>query len=155
MKTVSVKWSGVKEMEQMLKDLGPRIASRLGGRAAKAGAKPIIKMAKALVPKKTGELKRSIVAQKERAKGGAYAATQTVLIGFRPPASRRAHLVEFGTSHSSAKPFMRPALDAQHQAALDRMREVLAQGIQKEEYKRATAPEALYDIFTDETPDEV
>src|SRR5262245_66681991 len=88
---VKFEMRGVKEMEQMLKDLGPAIANRLGGRAVRAGARPIIKDAKARVPRRTGELKRSIVAQKERARGEAYAATQTVLIGFKKPASSAQH----------------------------------------------------------------
>ena len=32
-----------------------------------------------------------------------------VLIGSRKPVSRRAHLIEFGTSKMAAQPFMRPA----------------------------------------------
>ncbi len=34
-----------------------------------------------------------------------------VIIGFKRPASRRAHLIEFGTMHAKAQPFMRPAAD--------------------------------------------
>jgi HK97 gp10 family phage protein len=54
-----------------------------------------------------------------------------ILIGFRPPASRRAHFTEFGTSHSSAQPFMRPALDTRARQALFEMGRVLAVAIEK------------------------
>src|SRR5262245_9090273 len=150
---VKFEMRGVKEMEQMLKDLGPAIANRLGGRAVRAGARPIIKDAKARVPRRTGELKRSIVAQKERARGGAYAATQTVLIGFKKPASSRAHLVEFGAParNISAQPFMRPALDSQHAAALKEMIEVLAKGILREEFRKAVADAREWEVFDENT----
>ena len=48
-----------------------------------------------------------------------------VLVGnrlIRP--SRYAHLVEFGTSHSRAEPFMRPAVEAEKAPHLDRVRRV-------------------------------
>ena len=34
-----------------------------------------------------------------------------VVIGFKKPASRRMHLIEFGTAHAKARPFLRPAID--------------------------------------------
>lgn len=139
---VSFKLRGAKELEQMLKALGPRVAIGMGGRAVRAGARPIIKDAKARVPKRTGELRRSIAAQKQRG-----SAMPTVLIGFRPPVSRRAHLVEFGTSHSAAKPFMRPALDSQHQNALREMLEILARGILREEFRRAVFQATDWEVF--------
>ena len=36
-----------------------------------------------------------------------------------------AHMVEFGTRHSRARPFMRPALDAKGQAAVNAVQETL------------------------------
>lgn len=145
--TVTIK--GVAQMEQMLKNLGPRVAARIGDRALRAAAKPIIKDAKRRVPKRTGELRRSIcgVVQKRADQNG----QRVVLIGFRPPTSRRAHLVEFGTSHSAAKPFMRPALDSQHAEALKVLQETLADGIAREEFKRAIRT-VDFSIFDDNSP---
>lgn len=136
---------GAKEMENLLKELGPRVAGRIGDRALKAAAKIIIREAKRLVPIRTGSLKRSIVGVSS---GRGRAANQRLVqIGFRKPVSRRAHLTEFGTRHSSAKPFMRPALDSQHSAALTAMVEVLADGIARAEFKQAYAAGADFGEF--------
>jgi HK97 gp10 family phage protein len=122
---------GAKEMEALLKELGPRVATRLGDKALRAAARPIVKEAKRLVPVRTGQLKRSIVAVMGRAKP----TTRVVLIGFRRPVSRRAHLIEYGNSRHPAQPFMRPALDSQHEEALSAMAETLASGILREEWR--------------------
>jgi len=128
---------GAKEMEAALKDFGPKVASRLGDRALRAAARPIIKDAKLRVPVRTGELRRSITAV--TASRGRRDNQRQVQIGFKRPTSARAHLVEFGTSKMAAQPFMRPALDTQAAAALQAMAETLADGIAREEYKRAVA----------------
>jgi hypothetical protein len=60
-----------------------------------------------------------------------------VLIGFKPPVSRRAHLTEYGTSKHGARPFMRPAMDAKAGEALTVMAETMASGILREEWKQA------------------
>lgn len=132
---VTFEIQGAKEMEALLKDLGPKVATRLGDKALRAAARPIIKEAKRLVPVRTGQLKRSIVA----AKGNNKQTEREVLIGFKPPVSRRAHFTEFGTSHSAAHPFIRPAMDARAQDALNAMVDALATGIEREEWKRAVA----------------
>lgn len=132
---------GAKELEKTLKELGPQIASRLGDRALRAGAKPIVKEAKRLTPRRTGNLRKSIKAVKARERGGAYAATRTVLIGFKKPHSRRAHLTEFGFvhrngKHVAARPFIRPALDATAGEALRAMIEDMSRGILRAEWKQ-------------------
>ena len=132
---VTFEITGAKEMEALLKDLGPKVATRLGDKALRAAAKPIIQEAKRLVPVRTGQLKRSIVAARGRNKQ----TEREVLIGFKPPVSRRAHFTEFGTRHSAAHPFIRPAMDARAQDALNAMVDTLAEGIEKEEWKRAVA----------------
>ena len=35
---------------------------------------------------------------------------------------RHGHLLEFGTAHSAAQPFMRPAWDQDHKALLERLK---------------------------------
>lgn len=134
---ISFHLRGGKEMERLLQDLGPKVASRLGDRALRAAARTIIKEAKRLVPVRTGRLRRSIVGV--ASKKGRDANQRLVQIGFRPPASRRAHFTEFGTKNHSARPFMRPALDSKHIEALTVMVNELAKGIEREEWKQATA----------------
>jgi len=134
---VTFQIKGAKELEATLKDMGPKVATRLGAKAVAAAAKPVVLEAKRLVHRRTGDLRKSIIAVKERAKGGEYAATQTVLIGFRPPVSRRAHLEEYGTKNYSAHPFMRPALDSKAGDALRAIQETLATGILRDEWKQS------------------
>lgn len=118
---------GAKEMENLLKALGPRVASKAGDKALRAAAKPIVDQAKRLVPVDTGALRRSITAQIGRR---TKASERVILIGFRPPTSARAHFTEFGTSHSAAHPFMRPAMDTRMHQALREMGRVLGAEIE-------------------------
>lgn len=128
--------SGTAELEKALKTLGPRVATNISGRALRAMAKPIVQRARELVPVDTGILKKSITTKMGRVKGG----QRTIEIGFkkgRPGgASWRAHFVEYGTAHSPAQPFMRPALDEQSHVALAEMGRVLGEGIEREAVKR-------------------
>ena len=127
---------GAKEMEALLKKLGPVVASKIGDQALRAGAKVIVAEAKRLVPVRTGKLRDSIAIKVEsKRKFGVPA--RLVLIGFERPTSFRAHFVEFGTSHSAAKPFMRPAMDAKAGEALEEMGRVLARGLAREAAKLA------------------
>jgi HK97 gp10 family phage protein len=80
-----------------------------------------------LVPTKTGALKRSITSRAVRATGGPVLSR---IIGFRSPGRFYSHLVEFGTVRSSAKPFIRPALDGRRQDALLNLGARLWRGIE-------------------------
>jgi HK97 gp10 family phage protein len=115
---------GGKELDSSLRELGPRVASRGGDKALRAAARVIVREAKRLVPVRTGDLKRSITYTPSTKGRGSN--ERLVLIGFKPPVSRRAHFTEYGTVKSSAKPFMRPAMDARAQDALNVMAEILA-----------------------------
>lgn len=126
---------GAREMERLLKELGPEVASRVGDQSLRAGAKPIVDEAKRRVHVRSGELRDSITDQIERKR---KAATERVIyIGFEKPTSRRAHLEEFGTRFQDAHPFMRPALDTKPQEALQEMGRVMARGIDREARKLA------------------
>ncbi len=125
---------GALEMERLLKELGPQLAVKVADEALRAGARVVVEEAKRLVPVDTGALRDSIVAQVQR-KGSDE--EREILIGFKVPHSRRAHLTEFGTAHSAAKPFMRPAMDAKASEALEEIGGVLAKGITREAEKLA------------------
>lgn len=129
---VIFKLEGVAELERAMKEFGPRFVNNTSGRALRAMAKPVVQRARELVPVGSGALKKSITTKLHRVRGGA----RVIDVGFKTPTSRRAHLTEYGTRHSAAKPFMRPALDEEAQRSLDEMRRVLAEGIEKEAAKR-------------------
>lgn len=132
---VEFRIEGAKEMERVLKQLGPNVAARVGDAALRAGAKPIVEEAKRLAPARSGELRDNIKAQIERRRKGDD--ERVILIGFDKSVSYRAHFVEFGTSKMPAKPFMRPAMDAMAGEALSEMGRVLARGITREARKLA------------------
>ncbi len=136
---IEFKITGAKEMERLLKELGPNVASRAGDRALRAGAKPIVAEMKrpppAGVAVDTGELRDSIIVVGEKRRKGAN--ERVVVIGFKKPGSRRAHLTEFGTVHAPAQPFMRPALDSKGGDALNETGRVLGKGITSEALKLA------------------
>lgn len=118
------------ELERALLDLGPAVANKAGLKALRAGAKPIVDEAKRLVPRRTGALARSITTR--AGKQGRASSERTLLIGFRQPVSRIAHLLEFGTSKMAARPFIRPALDARAGEALKEIGRVLGETIKGE-----------------------
>jgi phage protein, HK97 gp10 family len=129
---VQVKIEGALELEKALKELGPIPARKLGGKALKAGGEIIADLARVLVPVRTGALEDSITVVMVRATKDSE---RKAAIGFRPPASRYAHLVEFGTSHSAAQPFIRPAIDAKGEDAIAVIGEQLWAGIAAEATK--------------------
>lgn len=147
---IKIEIKGAKEMERLLRELGSRAAAKIGVQALRAGAKPIIGAAKQALQdvSKTGNLANSIdVKILKPKKNGEFINAAIGPIwkkipdptragGFDNP-GRRAHLTEFGTSHSAAHPFMRPAVDTQHQQAIDEMGRVLGKGIEREALKLA------------------
>lgn len=127
--TVTLKIRGAKELESALRSFGSNFATRLGDKALMAGSEPIVEEAKRLVPVRTGALRDSITSVVSRDR---ELAQRKVKVGFKYPAARRAHFVEFGTVYQPAQPFLRPALDTQAQPAIDEITRVLQEGLDAE-----------------------
>lgn len=121
-----------RELAEGLSALGPKTANKLGDAGLHAWAKPIVAEAKRLVRRRTGGLARSITDRKAK---GATGHTVSRVIGFRRPSGSHAHFIEFGTVHSPAYPFMRPALDTMAQQGLDEMGRSIGTGIDSETAK--------------------
>lgn len=130
---------GAKEMENLLKQLGPRVAQRVGNNALRAAAKPIVDEAKRLAPRrkrgKVGKLQRLI---RSELVGSVARNTLEIVIGVARPRGSIAHLLEFGHvgknqygvwGYVRAYPFLRPAMDTRAHQALWIMGRVLASGI--------------------------
>ena len=113
---------GDKQLAWNLRALPQKVKKKVVGKAMKAGAAVVAKAARQLAPVETGLLKRAIRAKATRnGNGKVYVAGNVAAdtpYGFRRPA-KYAHLVEFGTRHSAAKPFIRPAMEAKRSAAFD------------------------------------
>ena len=123
-----------KQMEQ----LSFKIRRRVVRDALRSAVRPIVSAAKREAPRQTGELKRGI--------GSSISVRRYVTearVGMKKTSKARfyAHLVEFGTAHSAAKPFLRPAWDVGRQNAAriltKRMQEVAAQQAAKARSQRA------------------
>lgn len=125
-----IRIDGLDALDRALAELPKAIAKRVAGNAVRAGARVIATEAKAQVPVLTGALRDSIVVRAAR-RGRAQGVVKAV-VGFLRPASRIAHLVEFGTSHSAAEPFLRPALDGKGGEAVDKMKAILRAGVERE-----------------------
>lgn len=84
-------------------------------RSLMAGAKIVQAEAKRLVPVLTGNLQDSIIISFDGGLNSSAVSQRrffsTVYIGPSRREGFYGHMVEFGTSHSAAHPFMRPALD--------------------------------------------
>ena len=127
---------GEKALDDVLRRLPDKIGEKVVVEALKAGAKPILADMKAKVPVRSGELRDAIVMRKATRKQRRFGSAP-VIIGFKKPTSRRAHLTEFGTATQRAQPFMRPALDTQAGAFFAAMRDKLGKALEREAKKLA------------------
>lgn len=100
---------GLKELNNLLNKLPDKIAKKPLQNALRAGGNVVVKAAKAKAPVDTGLLRDSIAVKQAKQKTGAvhYQVGVYQKIGKKRPFY--AHMIEFGTSKMSPKPFMRPA----------------------------------------------
>jgi len=129
---------GVKEMNRAINRLAPELQKSAEVAVLRAGAKPILKKAKQNVTVgDSGLLKKSLGIGVRKVKGRTTARIGP-RTGFakvvtrngkevRSDPNKYSHLVEFGTSHSAAKPFIRPAEESAKGEVIDAM----AQGYNK------------------------
>jgi len=148
-----IKLTGAAEIWIKMAKVGKAVSDKLSKRALNKALKPVVAKAKELAPVQAnhplaGMLRDSIGAKttmkKGTVRGVAGPIRKKVQIGtrkkgkkkgapiFKDPA-RYAHLVEFGTSHSAAKPFLRPAWNvAGAEKALDVYTKDLNEGLDTE-----------------------
>lgn len=143
-----------KELEALLRKLPENVSKKVVTAGLRSGAAVIAKDARQNLrnsPSIDSELlAKSITsrARKRSNKGarvvsvGASRATSQVVRKGRSKAtkatpSRYAHLVEFGTEHMSAEPFLRPALDNKGSEAISKIMEMIARGVEREARKLA------------------
>jgi HK97 gp10 family phage protein len=157
---VTIKVEGLKELEAALVGLA-EAAPRIIADALREPMKGVLDDAKALVPKRTGELydaldltptrratsRRASMADtlsevglriKKPASGkkGAEAGTGGVKGGLGNPRYYW-HLVEFGTAHSAAHPYIRPAFDRNTDRMLGSFKSTVSEGIERTRAKFA------------------
>lgn len=126
---------GAKEIEKVLDDLPDKMREKTVMNATRAGARVIRDEAKSRVPVRTGELRDAITVK--TVKKSKRSGEDLVKVGFEKPTSRRAHLTEYGTVHSPAQPFMRPAIDSAAKRAIEKIGKSLASGAARNAKKLA------------------
>lgn len=131
MSDLRIRIEGMDDMRRALTRLPAELRKAAQSSVLRAGGKPILKHQKANAPVADGTLKKSLGIKlvgkrgegKSTAKIGVRKGFKGKSLGTRTNAagvaserfadpSNYGHLVEFGTSHSAAKPFIRPAIDA-------------------------------------------
>lgn len=129
-----VELKGAKELEKLLNLLPDTVAKKVTVLALKAGGRVLVKGMKQRVPVRTGALRDSITVSSASkvTKNKSLAA-----VGFKKPVSRIAHLVEFGTEHSKAEPFIRPTIEQDGTTAIKAIGENMGKGIEREARKLA------------------
>jgi HK97 gp10 family phage protein len=124
-------FSGGPELNAALQGLGSKVASQLGENAVRAGIRVIAARARQTTAffDVTGRTRASIrvLSQIDRQSGirTAYAGS-SYFVG---------RLLEFGTIHSAARPWLRPAIDISGQEAVNKLAENLGAGIERETAK--------------------
>lgn len=104
-------------------------------KAIKAGLKPIAALAKRKVHRRQGLLRKAIkFAVTKMVSGKVYVDPAVVGPDGEKPA-KYAHLVEFGTRHAKAFPFMRPAMDECRTVALLEIQDAAKKALLEEEMK--------------------
>lgn len=111
---------GADELNEALRELSDRAGGKIVKEAAEAGAEVIRTEASRLAPRDTGLLAESQTDRPHRLQIG----RSQIDIGPSKDAWY-GRLLELGTKKMSAKPFLRPALDARKDEAIAAVRDVL------------------------------
>ena len=136
---------GDKELVRKLDRLAGAALRKLARPAVARAIVPVNKAAKRMAPVETGTLKKSLgIKIKTYAWPGvvwAGVGPRQGFTGVGPDGRRRdpvnyAHLVELGTTHSPAQPFLRPALDTQKPMAMAILTREIKKRLEQEARKR-------------------
>ncbi|QIG80107.1 HK97-gp10 family putative phage morphogenesis protein [Stakelama tenebrarum] len=120
----TVRVHGFAELDRALDVVGQTLFPMTVARALKAGAQVIVDEEKRLVPKRTGQLRDSIVADMEPTnspewKHGAFEVDgMTIYIGPTLHKGWYGYMVEMGLGKGGPHPFVRPAVDNKGKEAI-------------------------------------
>ena len=129
--SAGIEFKGMKELNRAIQRLPEELQKRAYRSVITTGARVIARHArKNISTERTGLLKKSIGVKSIVFKGansGALAiigpkrSVQGEYKGKRVIPANYSHLVEYGTSHSAAKPFIRPAIDSSKSEVMTKM----------------------------------
>lgn len=125
---MTVKIHGLRELSRKLEKLPRDVRGRTLDRATREGAKVIRDRAKnTYVPVRTGRLRESIVARKDREQSSDVFSTYT--IGYLKKKAYYGGFVEVGTSRTPAQPYLRPAIETERENAIAKVAAVLKKAL--------------------------
>ncbi len=142
--TTTVHIDGLRELREALRKLNTKVATRLAGRATGKAANGIKKLAKQKIQSNpsidTGSLLNSVIVKKIPKSQTEMTSEHIVTVrgrgkprvskkGVKQAQAPHASLVEYGTVHMPAEPYMRPAFDNGKSAALNVIVETLRDGL--------------------------
>jgi HK97 gp10 family phage protein len=133
MVAVTFKIEGVSEVAEGLLELSKATGTNVVKRALKKAADPIVSTATQLAPRLTGQLQTSIKPSDKlsRRQKSLYPKKSEIEIYVGPAALVQAITQEFGTVTNKPQPFMRPAWEQNKREALERIKDDLAEEIEK------------------------
>lgn len=147
----AIEIKGLKQLRDKLVSLGGATSVKVLTSAARKSMKIVAEEARALAPEgPTGHLKKSIRLAAVKPRRGSVVASVGIVVTARKvreeipipevgmvsisekvDASWRWHFTEFGTSHSKASPFLRPAFDKHKDAVVAECKNVLSKAIDR------------------------
>ena len=147
MAKVTFKIEGLSEfVEALTEELPKATATNVQKRALKEAAEPMEADAKRNAPVRTGLLRERIdigtkLSPRQR---GSSKKESKIEVYIGPPSMERGIVAEFGSVKQTAKPFMRPAWDANKKTMFNKLRDILAEEIEKARQRiaRKTARQA-------------
>lgn len=137
--TLEIHLSGFDELTRKLAEFSDSVAKKLAGSALKKAMQPVLETAQGLCPvsedgshgNPPGYLRDSLVIRgsSDHKKGRIVARVQARKGAFEPGEYYGGY-IEYGTNKMAARPFLRPALDANKQTCLDLLAEELRAAIE-------------------------
>ena len=115
---MTFKLTGVKELDNALRQFEPKLVKKIARKVVRKAAKPVQESAQRRVRVKTGRLKRSIkVRALKRSRKNKHRVGVRVITGegFFQGSTFYGGFIEYGTKNMRKKPFMRPAMDENHE----------------------------------------
>ena len=98
---------GEREIIDIINLIGPTVGKKAMRQSLRRGAKFVVEDAKALAPRDTGQLERSISARAQKRSRTSFG--YSAIIKPDSPAAKYGFALEFGTKHIAADPFLRQA----------------------------------------------
>ena len=128
---------GMPQAIRQFRELSQKVQRDVLRKAIRSAARIVVKDARNRVPVDTGALRKAVGSSVKIGGNGLFAvASVGVRRRQKGAPARRAHLIEFGSQHNAAHPFLRPALVSQKDQVAKQFSEQVQVQIGKQVAKR-------------------